>query len=70
MVIKKTKSLCPECLRVVDAEVFEDQGKIMIKKTCPEHGEFESTYWQNSEAYYYAADFDYRGDGIENPEPL
>jgi uncharacterized radical SAM superfamily Fe-S cluster-containing enzyme len=35
MVIKKTKSLCPECLRVVDAEVFEDQEKIMIKKNVP-----------------------------------
>jgi len=67
MVIKKTKSLCPECLRVVDAEVFEDQEKIMIKKTCPEHGEFENTYWQSSEAYDYASDFDYKGDGIENP---
>ena len=67
MVIKKTKSLCPECLRVVDAEVFEDQEKIMIKKTCPEHGEFENTYWQSSEAYFYASDFNYTGEGIENP---
>jgi len=67
MVIKKTKSLCPECLRVVDAEVFEDQEKIMIRKTCPEHGEFENTYWQNRDAYLYAADYDYEGDGIENP---
>lgn len=67
MVIKKTKSLCPECLRVVDAEVFEDQEKIMIKKTCPEHGEFENTYWQSSEAYHYASGYDYRGAGIDNP---
>jgi uncharacterized radical SAM superfamily Fe-S cluster-containing enzyme len=52
---------------VVDAEVFEDQEKIMIKKTCPEHGEFENTYWQNRDAYLYAADYDYEGDGIENP---
>jgi uncharacterized radical SAM superfamily Fe-S cluster-containing enzyme len=67
MVIKKTKSLCPECLRVVDAEVFEDQEKIMIKKTCPEHGEFENTYWQGSEAYSFAANYDHPGEGISNP---
>jgi uncharacterized radical SAM superfamily Fe-S cluster-containing enzyme len=67
MVIKKTKSLCPECLQVVDAEVFEDQEKIMIKKTCPEHGEFENTYWQDSKAYNFAANYDHPGEGISNP---
>ncbi len=67
MVIKKTKSLCPECLQIVDAEVFEDQERIMIKKECPEHGEFENTYWQSSEIYHKAADYGQRGDGVENP---
>ena len=38
MVIKKTKSLCPQCLKVVDAEVYEDEDKIIIKKECKEHG--------------------------------
>ena len=28
----KTKSLCPECLEVIDAEVYESGGKILIKK--------------------------------------
>lgn len=67
MVIKKTKSLCPQCLQLVDAEVFEDQERIMIKKECPEHGEFENTYWCSSEIYHKASDYDYRGEGIENP---
>ncbi len=67
MVIKKTKSLCPQCLQIVDAEVFEDQEMIMIKKECQEHGEFENTYWQSSEIYHKASDYDYKGDGIENP---
>jgi len=70
MVIKKTKSLCPQCLQVLDAEVFEDQGKILIKKNCPEHGNFENTYWQNSELYYKASKFDYEGKGIENPQTV
>lgn len=68
MVIKKTKSLCPECLDIVDAEVYEDQDKIMIKKECKEHGKFENTYWSNSEIYYIASDYDYKGRGILNPQ--
>ncbi len=67
MVIKKTKSLCPECLRVVDAEVFDDQEKILIRKTCPEHGEFENTYWQDRDAYLCVAGYDYEREGIDNP---
>ncbi|HTX60991.1 MAG TPA: radical SAM protein [Methanobacterium sp.] len=70
MVIKKTKSMCPECLAIVDAEVYEDQGKIMIKKVCEEHGTFENTYWSSSEIYYDASDYDYTGDGLENPKTV
>lgn len=68
MVIKKTKSLCPECLNIVDAEVYEDQDKIMIRKECKEHGKFENTYWSSSEIYHIASDYDYEGKGLENPQ--
>lgn len=70
MVIKKTKSLCPECLNLIDAEVYEDQGKIMIRKECKEHGKFVNTYWSNSDIYYLASDYDYQGAGVENPETV
>ena len=70
MIIKNTKSLCPQCLKVVDAEVYEDNGKIMIKKTCPEHGEFDNTYWGNSEEYFKAEDYGKLGNGIENPQTI
>lgn len=68
MVIKKTKSLCPECLSVIDAEVYEDKDKIMIKKECKEHGVFNSTYWGSNELYKKASESDFRGDGIHNPQ--
>ena len=38
MEIKQTVSLCPTCLKPVPAEVYEKDGKIFNKKTCPEHG--------------------------------
>ncbi len=68
MVIKKTKSICPECLKIVDAEVYEDQGRVMIKKECKEHGVFENTYWSSSEIYNDASNYDYKGEGISNPQ--
>lgn len=68
MVIKKTKSLCPECLSVVDAEVYKDKEKIMIKKECEEHGNFDSTYWGSEKIYKKASESDFKGEGIENPQ--
>ena len=70
MVIKNTKSLCPQCLAVLDAEVYEDNDKIMIKKTCKEHGKFNNTYWGNSEVYKKAIDYEKVGEGIENPQTI
>jgi 7,8-dihydro-6-hydroxymethylpterin dimethyltransferase len=70
MVIKNTKSLCPECLAVLDAEVYEDNDKIMIKKTCKEHGEFDNTYWSSSEVYMKAKDYGKVGRGIDNPQTI
>jgi len=67
MVIKKTKSLCPECLSVIDAEVYKDKEKIMIKKECKEHGNFNSIYWGSDELYKKASKSDFKGKGIENP---
>ncbi|MEM2105173.1 MAG: radical SAM protein [Candidatus Bathyarchaeia archaeon] len=66
-VIKDTKSLCPECLKVVDATIFEDGGKVYIKKTCPEHGFFQDVYWSDYMQYSRAEKFRYDGDGLGNP---
>ena len=46
-----TKSLCPICFKPLDAEVFDEDGKILIKKTCDEHGEFVNTYWSDDKLY-------------------
>ena len=70
MILKKTKSLCPVCLDIVDADVYEDQDKIMIRKECKIHGKFENTYWSNSEKYYIASDYDYTGKGVDNPRTI
>ena len=33
--IDKTKSICPVCFSVIDADIVEDKGKVLIKKSCP-----------------------------------
>ena len=37
---KITQSLCPECIRVIEARVFDEDGRVMMEKTCPQHGFF------------------------------
>lgn len=68
MVIKKTKSLCPQCLKIIDAEVYEDKGKVMIKKECEKHGNFNNIYWSDSDLYKRALNYNYEAQGIENPQ--
>ncbi|MDR2623154.1 MAG: radical SAM protein [Methanobrevibacter sp.] len=50
-IIKKTRSLCPVCLKPLEAEVYDKDGKIRIKKKCSEHGIFDNTYWSDAELY-------------------
>ncbi len=65
--IKETKSLCPECLKVLPATIFEDKNKVYIKKTCNEHGEFTDLYWGNYEQYVRAQSFEELGTKLNNP---
>ena len=47
MLIGRTKSVCPVCLKVIQAEkVTGADGNIYMKKTCPEHGDFSSLIWE------------------------
>jgi len=65
--IKDTQSLCPECLKILPAEIFERDNKVWIKKKCPQHGEFEDVYWGDYQMYLKAMRFAHDGKGISNP---
>ncbi len=52
---------------MLDATIFEDGGKVYIKKECPEHGPFQELYWSDYEQYVRAEKFRYDGQGLENP---
>lgn len=68
MLIKKTRSLCPACNTVVDADIVEEEGKIWLVRTCPEHGFFRNLYWSDSVLYHRFDAYEAVGNGIENPQ--
>ncbi len=66
-VLDRTSSICPECLKILKADIFERGGKVWIEKTCPEHGRYEELYWGSSDLYKKAKRFAADGKGIQNP---
>lgn len=46
-----TRSLCPQCRRLVDAKIIVRHGRVYFRKHCPEHGTFED--FVCSDANYY-----------------
>lgn len=64
--IKMTKSLCPEDLRVIDAGLWEVNGQVLMRKTCPDHGPFEDIYWSDYDEYMRAEGFRDHGTGLLN----
>ena len=65
--IKNTQSICPECLKALDATIYEEDGKVFIKKACSEHGSFNELYWSDYDQYIRAEKFRFGGEGISNP---
>ena len=65
--MKSTKSLCPECLSVIDASIFEEDGKVMIEKTCSKHGAFKDMYWSSAKQFKRFDRYWHDGEGVANP---
>ena len=52
--IKQTRSLCPQCLEMIDARVFEREGKVWMDKNCPDHGSYTALLADDVRHYYVA----------------
>ncbi len=52
-VIRKTTSICPECLQTISAEIFVDPELdwVMMRKNCKDHGEFKDKISVDPEEY-------------------
>jgi uncharacterized radical SAM superfamily Fe-S cluster-containing enzyme len=49
--LELTRSICPLCKRVIDAEVGAREGRVILRKRCPVHGEFEALVYSDADAY-------------------
>ncbi|MBP3386362.1 MAG: radical SAM protein [Candidatus Methanomethylophilaceae archaeon] len=63
---KKTKSLCPDCGKIIEADIVAKDGKVLIEKTCPEHGFYSDVYWSDVDMYLRAEKYAYDGIGLHN----
>lgn len=56
-----TRSICPECRRVIDAHILLRDNKVYMRKRCPDHGQFEALIYADAEAYTRSARFNKPG---------
>jgi uncharacterized radical SAM superfamily Fe-S cluster-containing enzyme len=59
--VEYTKSICPVCKVVVDAQVNIREGKVFLRKRCRGHGEFEALVYGDAQAYLASARFNKPG---------
>jgi len=65
---KSIESICPECNKVIPARIFEDNGKVYMEKTCPDHGYVKDLYWSDVELYLKVEKGEFGdGRGLMNP---
>lgn len=55
------RSICPECRRVIDAQILLRENKVYMRKRCPEHGTFEGLVYSDATAYMANARFNKPG---------
>ena len=48
-VVRRTKSVCPECLRQLPASIILRGENYYITRTCPEHGKFTALIWRGTD---------------------
>jgi 7,8-dihydro-6-hydroxymethylpterin dimethyltransferase len=65
---KTTQSLCPECTTLIPARIFEDSGKVVMEKRCPDHGHFRDIVFSDVKMYLQMEEWSF-GDnrGFSNP---
>jgi uncharacterized radical SAM superfamily Fe-S cluster-containing enzyme len=59
--VEFTKSVCPVCKVVVDAQVNIRADKVYLRKRCREHGQFEALVYGDAQAYLSSARFNKPG---------
>src|ERR1019366_1273106 len=56
-----TRTICPECRRVLDGHVLIRDNKVYMRRRCPEHGVFEGLVYSDAELYTSSSKFNKPG---------
>jgi 7,8-dihydro-6-hydroxymethylpterin dimethyltransferase len=56
-----TRSICPYCGADLDAELIERDGRVMLRRECPEHGPIEALAYGDSDRWRDAQRYDRPG---------
>ncbi len=56
-----SRSLCPHCRRLVDAQVVAHDGRVILRKRCPEHGWTEALLSSDLSWYRHALTYNRPG---------
>ena len=58
-IIRRTTSICPECLQLIAAEIYVDPETnwVMMRKNCEEHGDFKDKISISPEDYKWGQTF-------------
>jgi uncharacterized radical SAM superfamily Fe-S cluster-containing enzyme len=62
------RSLCPECLQTIAAAEFVEDGRVIMQKTCPNHGTFRDLVFSDAEMFLRLEAWHFGdGQGFTNP---
>jgi uncharacterized radical SAM superfamily Fe-S cluster-containing enzyme len=56
-----TRSICPECKRVIDAQIILRHNQVFMRKRCPQHGWFEGLISSDAQMYVGSSAFNKPG---------
>lgn len=64
-----TRSVCPVCLRTVDAKVLLRDNKVYLRKSCPSHGVTEALVSSDAASYIEAGKYNRPGRVVDHHRP-
>ena len=59
--VELTRSICPVCKAVIDAQVNVRDDRVYLRKRCREHGEFEALVYGDARMYFDSVRFNRPG---------
>lgn len=61
-VLGRTRSICPGCGRLLDAALVSRDGRVVLARRCPEHGEVAAVVYGDADRYLEIQRFDRPGE--------